>query len=91
MEKAGFEFVSRHAVRSTRLSAAADLTKDVNSEPVDGPINDWIDDAYRAKYHDSAYLSPMISARARSATVKVMPCGVDQRLVFSPHLAGEPI
>jgi hypothetical protein len=34
-----------------------------------------IDDAYRAKYHDSAYLNPMISARARSATVKVMPRG----------------
>jgi Uncharacterized protein conserved in bacteria (DUF2255) len=47
------------------------MTKEVIFEPVDGPINDWIDDAYRAKYHDSPYLSPMISARARSATVKV--------------------
>jgi hypothetical protein len=28
---------------------------------------------YRAKYHDSTYLSPMIGARARSATVKAMP------------------
>ena len=42
-------------------------------EAVDGPINDRIDDAYRIKYHDSLHLSPMISARARSATVKVMP------------------
>jgi hypothetical protein len=52
---------------------SAGMTKEVVLEPVDGPINDLIDDAYRAKYHDSPYLSPMISARARSATVKVMP------------------
>jgi hypothetical protein len=52
---------------------SAGMTKEVVLEPVDGPINDLIDDAYWAKYHDSPYLSPMISARARSATVKVMP------------------
>jgi hypothetical protein len=52
---------------------AAGMTKEVIFEPVGGPINDRVDDAYRAKYHDSPYLSPMISARARSATVKVMP------------------
>ena len=52
---------------------AAGVTKEVTFEPVDGPINDRIDDAYRAKYHDSPYLSPMIGTRARSATVKVMP------------------
>jgi hypothetical protein len=49
------------------------MTKEVTFEPVDGPINSRIDDAYRAKYHDSPYLSPMINARARSATVKIMP------------------
>jgi hypothetical protein len=48
---------------------AAGMTKEVTFEPVDGPINDRIDDAYWAK----SYLSPMIAARARSATVKVMP------------------
>src|SRR5713226_1002199 len=52
---------------------AAGMTKEVTFEPVDGPINDLIDDAYRAKYHGSPYLSPMIGTRARSATVKVMP------------------
>jgi hypothetical protein len=52
---------------------AASLTKEVTFEPVDGPINDRIDAAYRAKYGDSPYLGPMIGARARSATVKVMP------------------
>ena len=52
---------------------AAGMTKDVTFEPVDGPINDRVDDAYRAKYRGSPYLSPMIGARARSATIKVMP------------------
>jgi hypothetical protein len=49
------------------------MTKEVTFEVVAGPINDRIDEAYRAKYHDSPYLSPMIGARARSATVKIMP------------------
>src|SRR2546421_413945 len=48
---------------------AAKMTMDVTFEPVDGPMNDRIDDAYRAKYRGSPYLSPMISTRARSATV----------------------
>ena len=68
----------RAAVRQKagRVTAAG-MTKEVNFEPVDGPVNDRIDDAYRAKYHDSPYLSPMNSARARSATVKVMPRDAD--------------
>ena len=49
------------------------MTKEVTFEPAEGPVNDLIDDAYRAKYRGSPYLSPMIGARARSATVKVMP------------------
>ncbi len=52
---------------------AAGVTKEITFEPVDGPINDRIDDAYRAKYQESPYLGAMIGARARSATVKVMP------------------
>ncbi len=51
---------------------AAGMTKEVTFELVNGPINDRIDDAYRAKYHGSPYLSPMVGARARSATVKVL-------------------
>ncbi len=54
---------------------AAGMTKDVTFEPVEGPINDRVDDAYRAKYRGSPYLSPMIGARARSATVRVTPRG----------------
>jgi hypothetical protein len=49
------------------------MTKEVTFEPVDGPINDRIDAAYGAKYHGSPYLSPMVGAHARSATVKVNP------------------
>jgi hypothetical protein len=52
---------------------AAGITEEVTFEPIEGPINNHIDEAYRAKYHDCPFLSPMIGARARSATVKVMP------------------
>jgi hypothetical protein len=56
---------------------AAGMTKEVSFEPVDGPINDRIDDAYRETYEGSPYLSSMISERSRSATVKVMPRASD--------------
>ena len=56
---------------------AAGMTKEVTFEPVDGSINDLIDDAYRKKYRGSPYLKPMIGAHARSATVKVMPRDTD--------------
>ena len=52
---------------------AASVTKNVAFEPVDGPINDDIDEAYREKYKNSPYLQPMISKRSRSATVKIEP------------------
>lgn len=52
---------------------AAGMTKEVTFEPVDGAINDRIDEAYRAKYRESPYLNPMIGAGASAATVKVMP------------------
>jgi hypothetical protein len=52
---------------------AAGISKQVNFEPVDGPINDRIDAAYRAKYKESPYLKPMISPHAQAATVKIMP------------------
>ncbi len=52
---------------------AAGITKEVSFEPVDGPINDRIDDAYRAKYKKSPYLKPMISTRTREATVRIIP------------------
>ena len=58
--------------KAGRITAAG-MTKEVNFETVDGPINERIDDAYRTKYHGSPYLEPMISVRARTATVKIVP------------------
>ena len=52
---------------------AAGMMKEVTFAPVSGAINDRIDDAYQAKYRGSPYLPPMISGRARAATVKVSP------------------
>jgi len=49
------------------------MTKAVSFEPIQGAINDRIDDAYKAKYKGSPYLSPMIGARARAATVRITP------------------
>ncbi|MEZ4863842.1 MAG: DUF2255 family protein [Caldilineaceae bacterium] len=51
-----------------RISAAG-MEKEVSFAPVDGPINDRIDDAYRKKYSSSPYLEPMIGKRARAATI----------------------
>ncbi len=58
--------------KAGRITAAG-MTKEVTFEPVEGPINDRIDDAYRAKYRGSPYLSPMIAGAARAATVRVAP------------------
>jgi hypothetical protein len=52
---------------------AAGVTKEVAFEPVNGSINDRVDDAYRSKYARSPYLKPMIGARARAATVRIVP------------------
>jgi len=58
--------------KAGRITAAG-MTREVAFEPVDEPIGDKIDDAYRKKYGGSPYLGPMLGARARSATVKVVP------------------
>ena len=58
--------------KSGRIHAAG-MTKEVTFEPVDGSINDRIDEAYRTKYNGSPYLSPMIGKRARSATIRIIP------------------
>jgi hypothetical protein len=46
----------------------------VTFEPIEeSDLQDRIDDAYRAKYSSSSYLKPMIGARARAATVRIVP------------------
>jgi hypothetical protein len=52
---------------------AAGLAKEVAFAPVEGPINDRIDEAYRGKYANSPYLAPMIGEQARAATVRITP------------------
>jgi hypothetical protein len=62
--------------KAGRITAAG-ISKEVTFEAVDGKINDPIDDAYRAKYKGSTYLDPMIGARARAATVRIVPRETD--------------
>jgi hypothetical protein len=57
---------------------AAGMSADVVFAPVAGAVNDRIDDAYRIKYKSSAYLAPMIGARARAATMRISPADAAQ-------------
>ena len=59
--------------QKTGRITAAGITKEVSFEPVNGAINDRIDEAYRAKYKASPYLKPMIGAGPRAATVRIVP------------------
>ena len=70
----------RAAVRQKagRITAAG-LTREVTFELVDGPINDRIDDAYRAKYRGSPYLSPMIGNRTRQGRAVRDQCLIAER------------
>ena len=52
---------------------AAGMIKEVTFESVEGDINAQIDEAYKKKYSDSPYLSPMIGSRAKAATVRIVP------------------
>ena len=52
---------------------AAGMIKEVAFELVEGDINAQIDEAYKKKYSDSPYLSPMIGSRAKAATVRIVP------------------
>jgi hypothetical protein len=58
--------------RAGRVQVAG-MDREVSFEPVDGDVQDRIDEAYRAKYADSPYLAPMVTPGARAATVRVLP------------------
>ena len=58
--------------KAGRITAAG-MTREVAFEPVEGPMNVRIDDAYGSKYKGSPYLPPMIGKHARSATIKIVP------------------
>ncbi len=50
------------------------IEKDVTFEFItDKEMNDEVDEGYRDKYEGSPYLAPMISEKAREATVKLIP------------------
>ncbi|GMA47573.1 DUF2255 family protein [Tetragenococcus muriaticus] len=50
------------------------VEKDVFFEfPTDKETNDAVDEGYKSKYGGSSYLKPMISQRAREATVRLIP------------------
>lgn len=58
--------------KAGRITAAG-MTREVSFEPVEGLMNDRIDDAYSGKFKGSPYLPPMIGKRARSATIRIVP------------------
>lgn len=60
------------ARRAGRIRAAG-REHEVAFTPVDGPVNDAVDVAYRAKYAGSPYLPPMLAAGARGTTVRISP------------------
>jgi hypothetical protein len=66
--------------KAGRIISAGGATE-VIFEAIEGPINDLIDEAYRAKYRSSQYLGSMISSRARSATIKVIPRNTSSRSI----------
>jgi hypothetical protein len=70
--KASRWYQAANRQRAGQISTAG-TTKEVTFEPIEGAINDRIDEAYRVKYRDSRYLDPMIGRRARSATVRIDP------------------
>lgn len=58
--------------KAGRMTAAG-MTREVEFEPVEGSINDAIDEAYRAKYGKNPYFGSMIAPRARAATIRINP------------------
>jgi len=64
--------------KAGRITAAG-MTREVTFEPVNGAGTDRIDDAYPEKYKDSPYLSSMMGARARAATLRVVPRRIEKR------------
>jgi len=48
---------------------------EVSFKQVDGALSDRIDEGYQAYYPTSPYLEPMIGARGRAATVRIIPRG----------------
>jgi hypothetical protein len=66
----------RAALRSrTGKISAGGVEKEVQFEEAGPAANDQIDAAYRTKYlrHGARWVNPMVSAEARSTTIKLVP------------------
>lgn len=77
LQRPGLQLVSGRSPRKRGPNRGCRHDEGGHIRAVNGSINDRIDDAYREKYEGSSYLSAMISERARSATVKIMPRDTD--------------
>ena len=49
------------------------MTKEVAFVHVTDSVNDAVDAAYGVKYKGSEYVAPMIAAKTRAATIKIVP------------------
>ena len=67
-------FRATQARHEGRLGAGS-IDKGVSFVDADPRLNDAIDDAYRTKYrnHGATYVNMMVSANARSTTLRVIP------------------
>jgi hypothetical protein len=68
-------FRGTQACRAGRIrSGGVDKQVDFLDEP-DSEVNDQIDAAFRSKYraYDAQYVDPMVTPRARAATIKLVP------------------
>lgn len=65
-------YQSALAQKAGRITAGG-IDAEVTFTPVTGELNESIDAGYSRKYAGSAYLPPMVSDRARAATVRVDP------------------
>jgi len=65
---------------------AAWLTKEVAFEAVEGPLNDRIDDAYRAKYQNLAPLISLCRRVQKSRSLSVIPIPIQRWNFHGSHL-----
>ena len=78
VQRQAISLVSVSALRQKAgLITAAGMAREVSFQPVEGPILQRIDEAYRIKYRTSKYLAPMTGQHARAATVQIVPRAVE--------------
>jgi hypothetical protein len=77
--------------KAGRITAAS-MTREVRFEPVDGTVNERIDQAYRSKYAGSAYLGPWwVRAHMNTKHLLVLGASILAASPASPGGAQEPL